>query len=65
MLDYYKDENFFQFRILGYGLCIKHGYPWTFSQRNGYSKFLQIGPYTISVLTNDMLWTKYQKGKVE
>lgn len=48
----YKSDGFWWFRIFGYGLCgkdlTKHFL--LFSERNGYTKTLRIGKWSITIL---------------
>lgn len=50
----YKSEGFFWFRIYGYGLCFKdiRKHPLLFSERNGYTKTININNWSIKFLTN-------------
>lgn len=50
---HYKGKGIYWFRITGYGLCFKHMkyFNLSFSQRNGYTKYLKIGKLLITVLT--------------
>lgn len=45
---YYRGENIFWFRLFGRGFCFKKRF--SFSQRNGYSKFIKIGDCAITFL---------------
>lgn len=46
---YYYTNHFLWFRIFGYGLKIKHidYHRLTFSERNGYVKFIMIGKWCV------------------
>lgn len=46
---YYKDEEYFWFRICGYGLGFTCGYM-TFSERNGYVKKWKFGKWRMKFL---------------
>lgn len=48
IIGYHKEKYIFWVRIFGIGICAKKGF--TFSQRNGYSKFIKIGGWAITYL---------------
>lgn len=52
IVSYYKGKDIFWLRIFGFGFCIKKGF--SFSQRNGYSKFIKIGEWALTFLNKKL-----------
>jgi len=48
ILYYHKSKNIFWFRIFNYGLCFNT--TMRFSQRYGYTKYIKIGKWIITIL---------------